>query len=304
MPGADREDRGLHPVAAPGLGEHVGDVGLHRAHRQVQPLGDLGVVEPGADQGQHVALARGELRTPSRSTPDTGPGATDPVEHRAGHLGGQDRAAGGDRAHRLDQLAAAAPLEQEPARPGRDRVEHVGVVVERGHHDHRGRVRHRGQGAGGLAGRRAPASGCRPGRRRCAGRRVRRRGTAGRPRPRRRPPCRAGRRSSSRTRRGPSAWSSTTATRTVGSSALHRDSSRRGWCRRPVARSRSQLPPRALPAPRSRAGPSRDRESACGPTPSSLTRSRTRSSDRLSSTQVCLAWAWRVTLVSASCAIR
>ena len=76
-------------------------------------------------------------------------GAADPVEHRAGHLRGEDRPARGDRAYRVDQLAAAAPLEQEPASTGRDRVQHVGVVVERRHHDDRRRVRDRGQGAGG-----------------------------------------------------------------------------------------------------------------------------------------------------------
>lgn len=57
-PGADGQDGGLDPVPAAGLVEHVADVGLHGREREVQPRGDLGVGQPGADQGEDVGLAR------------------------------------------------------------------------------------------------------------------------------------------------------------------------------------------------------------------------------------------------------
>jgi MFS family permease len=57
-PGADREESGAHPVAARGLVEDVADMGLHRAEREVQAVGDLGVVQPESDKGEHVGLTR------------------------------------------------------------------------------------------------------------------------------------------------------------------------------------------------------------------------------------------------------
>ncbi len=56
--GADGQDGGLHPVPAAGLVEDVADVGLHGGQRQVQPCGDLGVAQAGADQGEDVGLTR------------------------------------------------------------------------------------------------------------------------------------------------------------------------------------------------------------------------------------------------------
>jgi MFS family permease len=57
-PGADGQDGGLHPVAAAGLVEDEAVVGLHRGQREVQPAGDLGVGEAGADQREDVGLPR------------------------------------------------------------------------------------------------------------------------------------------------------------------------------------------------------------------------------------------------------
>jgi MFS family permease len=56
--GPDREQRDRDAVPAPGLVEHVADVGLDRAERQVQPGRDLGVVESGPHQREDVGLPR------------------------------------------------------------------------------------------------------------------------------------------------------------------------------------------------------------------------------------------------------
>ena len=57
-------------------------------------------------------------------------------------VGREQRLAGGDDADRLDELGGPHVLEQEPARAGADRLDHVLVEVERGQdEDARGRAR-------------------------------------------------------------------------------------------------------------------------------------------------------------------
>lgn len=59
-PGADGQDGGLYPVAAPSLVEDVTDVSLNRRGRQVEAGGDLGVGEADSNQGKHIGLAHGQ----------------------------------------------------------------------------------------------------------------------------------------------------------------------------------------------------------------------------------------------------
>ena len=108
------------------------------------------LLRPGADQRRARRRSRAVSAYAARSAGAGRPARADPVEHRPGHLGGEDRVAGGDRSGPPSTSSrAAAPLEQEAARAGRDGVEHVGVVVEGGHHDHGRRVRQRRERAGG-----------------------------------------------------------------------------------------------------------------------------------------------------------
>src|SRR3954452_23138223 len=55
------EDDGLHAVAEVQLLQDVGDVRLDRRLADVELLADLRVREPGGDEPQDLALARGEL---------------------------------------------------------------------------------------------------------------------------------------------------------------------------------------------------------------------------------------------------
>ena len=52
----------MGPVAGVQLGEQRRHVGLDGTHRDVQPLGDLGVRQALAQQPQHVRLSSGDAR--------------------------------------------------------------------------------------------------------------------------------------------------------------------------------------------------------------------------------------------------
>ena len=59
-----RGDRRLRPVVHVELGVQPLDVRLHRLHRQVQLVGDLGVGQPPGDQREHLRLPIGQLDDP------------------------------------------------------------------------------------------------------------------------------------------------------------------------------------------------------------------------------------------------
>src|SRR5262249_51583378 len=85
-----------------------------------------------------------------RVQPGGRPARANAVEHRAGHLGRQDRLAGRNGADRGDQVAGAAPFEQEATGAGGDGIQDVRVVVEGCHDDDGGGGRGHSQLAGGL----------------------------------------------------------------------------------------------------------------------------------------------------------
>jgi hypothetical protein len=64
------------------------------------------------------------------------------------------RVTDGDRADRRQQFLRSCPLEQEPRRPGAERTEDVGVVLE-GREDHHPNTGNRGEH---VAGRRDPVA--------------------------------------------------------------------------------------------------------------------------------------------------
>jgi hypothetical protein len=63
----------LGPVAQAELGQQVSDVVLDGLAGDVQPLGDLGVGQPGPDQLQDLGLAPGQGADPLGAGPDRGP---------------------------------------------------------------------------------------------------------------------------------------------------------------------------------------------------------------------------------------
>ena len=73
-------------------------------------LGDLGVREPDREHAQHLLLAVGQLVEAVAASRDTArrQPAADLVEQLARDGGGEHGVAGGDRAHRVDDLAGSA----------------------------------------------------------------------------------------------------------------------------------------------------------------------------------------------------
>jgi hypothetical protein len=54
------KDHGLDAIAQAELGQHLADVDLHRAHGQVQAIGDFAVGHARGDEGEDVLLAAGQ----------------------------------------------------------------------------------------------------------------------------------------------------------------------------------------------------------------------------------------------------
>nr|BFE79393.1 hypothetical protein GCM10020093_019940 [Planobispora longispora] len=128
QPGGQR--RGLGTALHTELGQQVGDVVLDGLLRQVQPLADLPVGQPLADQLQDVPFLVGQAgqRVLAAGL------LAQPGQHGGGGLRIQQGLAGGDGAHRADQVGAVDLLEHITGGAGHDGGEQGVVVGEGGQH--------------------------------------------------------------------------------------------------------------------------------------------------------------------------
>jgi hypothetical protein len=107
-------------------------VGPRHGRAQHQPLGDLTVAEPLADQRQHLPLPLGEHGRAVLRGLVSGPGGGELGDQPAGDPGRQQRLAGRDHPNGMQQLGRPAVLEQEAAGAGLQGLEDVGVGVVSG----------------------------------------------------------------------------------------------------------------------------------------------------------------------------
>ena len=138
------DDGGLDAVGGAELGEDRADVVLDGAGAQVEAVGDLGVGEALAEQGEHVELAGGEAAGEGGGV-RVGAAAVDvAADHGAGD--GRERTLPPAASTRTacTSWSGAVSLSRNPAAPARSGGADVLVGVEGGQHRHRGRV---GQGA-------------------------------------------------------------------------------------------------------------------------------------------------------------
>jgi hypothetical protein len=85
-------------------------------------LGDLGVGEALGDEPQHLGLARRQLSEPLWAHGELWAEAGELVDQPAGDGGREERLAGGDDAHGLEQVLGGDVLEQKAAGARRERV--------------------------------------------------------------------------------------------------------------------------------------------------------------------------------------
>jgi len=123
MPGEglpiSRMGSGLATVGHAELGQHGGDVVVHRTWRDHQTRGDVGVAEALAHQVEHLLLTSGQ---PVRVLPRRGPGAdgdaagAEVTEPLAGHRGCGGRAEGVEPLERITQVLLILGAEQRDRR--------------------------------------------------------------------------------------------------------------------------------------------------------------------------------------------
>jgi len=92
--------------------------------------------QPVRDQHENLALARGELGQCLRRRPQRVRLPREVRDQPVGNVRRQQRLPRGDDADGRQQLLGRPFLEQEPARAGPQRAEHVLVEIERGQDQH------------------------------------------------------------------------------------------------------------------------------------------------------------------------
>jgi hypothetical protein len=110
-------------------------MGLGGGLAHVQAPGDLVVGQPAADKCQHLPLLVGQLGESARPGGLLGPCGELP-DQPPGDARGQQSIAVAYGPDGLYQLLWLGVLDQEPAGPGPDRLEHVPVELERGQDNH------------------------------------------------------------------------------------------------------------------------------------------------------------------------
>ena len=126
------EDRGLYAVAEREFLEDLRYVCLDGRFAEDQRGGDLGVAESGGEHPQYRELPlgeRGELR--GAPVDRGGQPPRDLVEQLPGDGGGEERLAGGDGPHGVEQILDAGVLEDEAGCAGPERLDDVLVETER-----------------------------------------------------------------------------------------------------------------------------------------------------------------------------
>src|SRR5699024_4934063 len=113
------------------LGEQGRHVVLHGLLGEVEAFPDLSVGHSLTDEVEDLAFLRGEFR----QRIGFGLGATQAFQHRPGTAGVQQRATGGDGAHRTNQVGTVDLLEDVPGRTRHDGVVERVLIGERGEHE-------------------------------------------------------------------------------------------------------------------------------------------------------------------------
>jgi Protein of unknown function (DUF1524) len=132
------QHHGLDAVAQVQLGEDPRDVGLHRRLGHVELFADLGVRQSAGHGAQHLQLARGQLRQRRhelRRLADRWP-AHERLDQPARDARREQRLARGAGPDGVGEGVRRRGLQQEPGRPGLQRLEHVVVQVEHRQHQH------------------------------------------------------------------------------------------------------------------------------------------------------------------------
>src|SRR6185436_18774733 len=108
----------LGAVARAELHEQPRDVGLRGERGDDELVGDLAVAEAGADEPEHLALARGELVQGGRRYERPLGRAREGLDQAPRDARGEQRVALGDDADGGEQIGRLEVLEQEPAGAG------------------------------------------------------------------------------------------------------------------------------------------------------------------------------------------
>ena len=111
-------------------------MGLDRLVAHHESLGDLAVRQTLGHQPQHLGLARGELGQRVGAGGCRRSQARELAHETARHGGREQRVAGCDDAHGVEERLRPHVLEQETARPGAESVVDVLVEIERREDDH------------------------------------------------------------------------------------------------------------------------------------------------------------------------
>src|SRR6478672_1323339 len=145
-PGVVGEHDRLHTVAERELLEDVADVRAHRRVGDEELGGDLVVRGTPADEREHLAFGRGQRVEQRRlGRPHRGQGRCDRLQEAPRDRRGEQSVAPCDDPDRLDQFDRSNVLQEEAARPGSDRLDHVLVDVEGREDQDLGRAVLRGQ---------------------------------------------------------------------------------------------------------------------------------------------------------------
>lgn len=137
-PGAFGEDGRLHAVDPPELGQQGTDVVLRGAGRDVHAMGDLGVGQAAAQEGQRFALSRGESGHGRAGLGVRGHVGEVAVDDDGGDPRSQRPLTRSQSTHLADQVLRVDVLEEVPGRPAAQRGTDLVVAAEgRQHRDDR-----------------------------------------------------------------------------------------------------------------------------------------------------------------------